>query len=86
MIAASDLFVQISADRIASATSNFGGMIENPMKYDLVPDDVDGTSGWRCSGSRWAGAHEMQMAKIQTRGAREVIGREENYKLKTTSY
>jgi hypothetical protein len=45
MIAASDLLVQISAERIASATSNFGGMIENPMKYDLVPADATAGSG-----------------------------------------
>jgi hypothetical protein len=75
MIAASDLFVQISADRIASATSNFGGMIENPMKYDLVPCDVDGISGWRGSGggSRCAGAQERQIPKIQISGVRDLM-------------
>src|SRR5256714_3714672 len=53
MIAASALFVQTSADLMAMPTSGLGGMIEKPMKYDLVPCDVT-------SGSRAARAHEAR--------------------------
>src|SRR2546423_13503242 len=61
MIAASALFVQTSADLMATPTSGLGGMIEKPMKYDLVPCDVT-------SGSRAVRAHE---ARKTTRAARE---------------
>src|SRR5437868_7748112 len=63
MIAASERLVQISADLMATLTSGFGGMIEKPMKYDLVP--CDGTSG-----ARGAGAHAISIAVTTVAGVR----------------
>src|SRR5205814_1536586 len=63
MIAASERLVQISADLMATLTSGFGGMMEKPMKYDLVP--CDGTSG-----ARGAGAHAISIAVTTVAGVR----------------